>query len=181
MNAKCKIENVKWFAVLFLILHFTFLITTPVRAQGILPTPGETCTDETCRKQICPSSRICSQGKCIVPGGNVSQETLPCNFTLDEIVLTGIKMSNFIFGITGSLMLLFIAYGGYQLFTSMGNPEGIQAGRKTLTSAFIGVILIFAATILVRFAAGLILPHAGEPGATIPEGAGGSLPKIQLP
>ena len=67
------------------------------------------------------------------------------------MVLTGINMSKFIFGITGSLMLMFIAYGGYKMFTSVGNPEGIMEGRKILTAAFIGVIIIFSAGILIPF------------------------------
>ena len=162
--------------------------------RGILPTAGETCADDECRRLICPQSpipRICEQGKCIVnaqgqPRGIVAQETLPCNYTLDDMVLTGINMSNFIFGITGSLMLMFIAYGGYKLFTSVGNPEGIMEGRKILTAAFIGVILIFGASILVRFVSGLILPdprqlQPGQPrGATIPVPADGGLAKIEI-
>ena len=192
-NCATKHGNMETWKQLFLVSCFLFLAILPqsVHAQqGILPTPGETCADDVCREAICPQSpvpRICEEGKCIVnaqgqPRGIPSQETLPCNYTLDDMVLSGIKMANFIFGITGSLMLMFIAYGGYQMFTSVGNPEGVMAGRKTLTAAFLGVIIIFAASILVRFVAGLILPDPGEPGATtIPQAQEGGLPKIRIP
>ena len=150
-------QNVKLGGLLaaFLILNFTFLIPTPAQALEvqILPTPGETCKDDACRKAICPGNppSICTQGKCVVAGGNPAASTIPCNYTLDELVLTGVNLSKFIFGITGSLALLFIAYGGYQLLTSIGNPEHIQKARGTLTAAFIGLIIILAATIFVRF------------------------------
>ncbi|MDO8505968.1 MAG: pilin [bacterium] len=193
MNAEFRMSLIKKyspFLIVFFILNSAFFIPAPAaNAQGgILPTPGETCADDECRQLICPQSpipRICEEGKCIVnaqgqPRGIAAQETLPCNYTLDDMVLTGINMSKFIFGITGSLMLMFIVYGGYQLFASVGNPEGIMAGRKTLTAAFIGVILIFGASILVRFIAGLILPAPGPRVTTIPVPAGGALPKIEV-
>ena len=155
------------------------LLAPAARAQGgLLPTPGETCPDDACRQQICPQSpveRICERGKCLTvkPKGNWTTETLPCNYTLDDFVLVGVNLSNLIFGITGSLMLLFIAYGGYQYLTSMGNPEGLQGAKKTLTAAFVGLIIIFGASLFVRFIAELVGVNIGTP-------TGGGLPKIEV-
>src|SRR3989338_480820 len=180
MNAKCKMQNGKWtwFLAAFLIFNFTFYIPTAQAQGGLLPTPGETCPNDECRKQICPQSpvaRTCVSGKCVTvdPKGSVATETLPCNYTLDDFALVGINLYNVIFGITGSLMLLFFAYGGYQYLTSMGNPEGLQAAKKTLTAALIGVILILGATLFVRFIAALVGVNIGVP-------AGGGLPKIEV-
>lgn len=140
----------------------------------LLPVPGESCEKLSgadkqyeCKTRVCPKEYSCQQGVClygIAKGQTVNQNdqrvtapgALPCNYTLDELVGAGVNMSNIIFGFTGSLMLMFIAYGGYQMLTSMGNAEAIQKARKTLTAAFIGFILIVAATILVRFAGELI-------------------------
>lgn len=190
MQRESGIKNyAKWGRLLVivslsLILNSLFLIPNSVQAQGILPTPGETCEDDTCRKAICPQGRLCEQGKCITqnPPGNVAQETLPCNYTLDELLLTGINMAKFIFVITGALMLMFIAYGGFTLFTSVGNPEEIMKGRKILTAAFIGVILIFGATILVQFAANLIGVRFREsPGSALQKTPGVCLPGTTCP
>lgn len=203
-NVKCRSTNRRNFTfyilnftlILFSIFNFTFYIAAPAAAQ-IIPVPGTTCaydrSPEECRKNICPcegrdsegeciegKQLMCYSGKCGKTAADAAAANLPCNFTLDDIVLSTINVAQFIIGITGALMLLFVAYGGYQYVISMGNPEEIQKGKKILTSAFIGLILVFTATLFVRFAAGLILPAPGERGAQIPEPSSGTLPKIEI-
>lgn len=176
---------------LFMILTIaTFVAIVPQVAQaqgGFLPTPGESCNalkpnDQIqCRKAICPSKRICFSGKCITASSQEEfakitkaelQNTLPCNYTIEDMVNSGVRMVTFIFGIAGSLTLLFFIYGGYTMLTSLGNPEEIQKGRKILTGALIGLVLILSAGFLVRFIASLVLPgpEAIKPGLTIAPG-----------
>lgn len=171
------------FLILLFILHSTFYIPTPASAAGIIPIPGTSCNalqgadKDDCNELICPKGppqRVCVAGQCLVEGQTgAGNDNLPCNFTLDDLVLTGVNMSNFIFGIMGALLLMFIAYGGYQMLISVGNPEDIQKARGTLTNAFIGVILITGAVVLVRFAALLL-------GSNLPEGPKGSLQRIPV-
>jgi hypothetical protein len=51
----------------------------------------------------------------------------------------------YIFAITGIILLFMIIFSGYSLLTSAGNPEGIEKGKKRLTAALTGFIIIFAA------------------------------------
>lgn len=170
---KFEIRNLKFeICVLLLAIGFLLLAAPAVRAQEVDPgrfsiigavKPGDTCPDEECRKQICPclerdESGACAEGrqmqcfagKCGVNAQDATASNIPCNYTLDDIVLTGVKISQFIFGIAGSLMLLMFVYGGYKLLTSFGNSERVQAGRKVLTAAVIGGIIILGAALFVR-------------------------------
>ncbi len=51
----------------------------------------------------------------------------------------------YILAVAGLILLLMIIASGYQLLTSVGNPEGIETGKKRLTASLVGFILIFAA------------------------------------
>jgi len=51
----------------------------------------------------------------------------------------------YVFSISGIVLLFMIIAAGYQLLTSAGNPEGMEKGKKRLTAALTGFILIFAA------------------------------------
>lgn len=154
---------------LFFILNFSFFIT-PVVAQ-IVPVPGGSCElltadadKKACREAICPKGFQCGQGKCLTAPGRFAQEkdiALPCNYTLEDLIGAAVRVALFIVGITGSLTLLFFAYGGYAFFTSMGNPESIQKAKGILTAAFIGFILIVGSGFMIQFVAGLVLPAGG--------------------
>jgi very-short-patch-repair endonuclease len=146
--------------------------------QGGITNPTPTCTDDKY------TYSYCTFGKCIYeesagkgPPQNINpnelENALPCNYTLEDLVGAGVRVAMFIFGIAGSLAFLFFVYGGYQMVTALGNPEAINAAKKTLTGAVIGLILILTAGFVVRFVGGLILPQAGEEissGLIIPAG-----------
>jgi len=150
-------------AVAFLLFSFAFFITPVAQAQ-LLPTPGSSCGDNTvCRQTICPQSRICNQqGRCIAGNNSATAapegQNIPCNYTLEDLIGVGVRMATLIFGITGSLALLFFVYGGFKMLTAAGNPEHVQEGRKILTGAVIGVIIILGAGLIVQFVGRLVLP-----------------------
>lgn len=153
-------------ASVFYILHSTFYIA-PLAQAALLPTPTGSCPS------IAPD---CVQGKCTVAGAVAPGYELPCNYTLDDILQSGVNFINLILGIVGGLALLMFVYGGYQMLTSMGNPEGIKKGKDTLTGAFIGLILILGVAIFVWFA-GRLLGAAVEPSGKIVASPGCCLDK----
>ena len=60
---------------------------------------------------------------------------------------------NFFLGFLGLIAVLMIIYGGVLVLTSAGNPEGADKGKKILTYAAIGIVIIllsfaFVATVL---------------------------------
>ncbi len=53
-------------------------------------------------------------------------------------------------GIAVLLAMLMIVLGGYYLMTSGGNAEQATKGKEYITSALIGVVLLFCAYLLLR-------------------------------
>ncbi|MFH1315054.1 MAG: pilin [Candidatus Uhrbacteria bacterium] len=52
-------------------------------------------------------------------------------------------------GLSGSAALLMFVYGGFLWLTSGGSKERIDKGKKTLVWAIIGIVVIFAAYVIV--------------------------------
>ncbi len=58
---------------------------------------------------------------------------------------------NTVFGVVGSLALLMFIYGGLTWMTSAGNKEAVDKGKRIITWAAIGLVIIFTSYALVRF------------------------------
>lgn len=58
----------------------------------------------------------------------------------DDIVSNVIKV---FLGIVGAIALLIIIYGGFELLISAGNQEKVDKGKKALTWAVIGLVVVF--------------------------------------
>ena len=52
-------------------------------------------------------------------------------------------------GIVGIISVLFIVIGGFQYITSAGNEEQAEAGKKTLTNAIIGLVIVILSYVIV--------------------------------
>lgn len=78
-----------------------------------------------------------------------------------EVVFTGINdtwlivanVVDILIRIAGLLAVLFIIYGGIRYIISQGQPENIQAAKRTLTNAVIGLALAILASTIVGFIA----------------------------
>lgn len=56
----------------------------------------------------------------------------------------------FIIGISGGLAFLLMLLGAFQMITSAGNPETLQAGRDRFQSAIIGLLFVIFAVLLLQ-------------------------------
>lgn len=54
-------------------------------------------------------------------------------------------------GISGSIALAMIVYGGFLWLTAGGNPGRIDSGKQTLIWSVLGLLVIFGANILANF------------------------------
>lgn len=54
-------------------------------------------------------------------------------------------------GISGSIALLMIVYGGFLWLTAAGNTGRIDKGKQTLLWSIFGLAVIFSANILAQF------------------------------
>lgn len=53
-------------------------------------------------------------------------------------------------GIGGGIAFLLILFGGFQILTSAGNPEHLNAGKELVTSAITGLLIIIFSIFLLR-------------------------------
>ena len=75
----------------------------------------------------CPSDEICN----------------PLKFGTVPEILSAI--ANFLFTISIPIAVIFIIIGGFQFATAAGNPEKINAGKRTITWAVIGIVVLLVA------------------------------------
>lgn len=86
-------------------------------------------------------------------GGGFMRLELPActkngDCTLDDIVQTGVNFANFLFGISGAILLATFVYAGV-LYLTAGSGESVSKAKDMLKNAVIGMILVFGAGLLV--------------------------------
>lgn len=54
-------------------------------------------------------------------------------------------------GIGGGIAFLLILLGGFQVMTSNGVPEKVQAGKELITSAITGLVMLIFSVFILRF------------------------------
>lgn len=154
--------------------------TDPSRYDGNCPyTDYDLCTQECIRRTSETKWRCDSRQGCIrTETGNFESESQckdNCDFykqtkDLPEALCDGgtgintaigcIPVSNindliafilrWAIGIGGGIAFLLIAFAGFQIASSSGNPERLQAGRELLTSAIAGLIMLVFSVFILR-------------------------------
>lgn len=79
---------------------------------------------------------------CVDSGGN-------CD--VSDFLKVGIRVSNIILGLTGSLSLLMFVAGGFMMLLSSGNKEMVEKGKKTLIGAVIGLVIVFSSYLIIKY------------------------------
>lgn len=85
-------------------------------------------------------------------GGFLRLELPSCtksgNCGLDDIVQTGVNFANFLFGISGAILLATFVYGGV-LYLTAGSSGNVGKAKDMIKNALIGMVLVFGAGLLV--------------------------------
>lgn len=68
-----------------------------------------------------------------------------------DLALVGLGLLDIALRLAGLVAVGFVVYGGFQLVTSQGDPEGIKHGRQTIINALIGLVIALLATAIVAF------------------------------
>lgn len=71
--------------------------------------------------------------------------------------------------IVGYAAMIFIIYGGYQFIMSQGDPGKTAAGKKTLTSAIIGMVIALSASVIVN--TGMVILNINSAGGSLDKSA----------
>ncbi len=61
------------------------------------------------------------------------------------------KIIGLAIGMAGGIAFLLILFGGFQIMTSAGNPEQLNAGRELVSSAITGLLLIIFSIFILQF------------------------------
>jgi hypothetical protein len=93
----------------------------------------EVCKDASCGH--CGETEVWTAFGCI--------STDPSGF-IGSLLSVGI-------GIAGGIAFLLILVGGFQILTSAGDPEKLNAGREMVMSSIAGLLLIIFSVFLLRF------------------------------
>ncbi|MDP2768006.1 MAG: pilin [Candidatus Methanoperedens sp.] len=73
------------------------------------------------------------------------------NYSLNDFIQLAVNVSQWILGITGSLALLAFIYGGVVFLISAGNTEMVAKGKRIITGAVIGLVIVFASYTIIQF------------------------------
>lgn len=60
------------------------------------------------------------------------------------------RVINYLIGMIGLFVIVRIVYSGAQMILAQGNAEGIKKARAGITNALIGLIIVFAAYLIVN-------------------------------
>ena len=80
------------------------------------------------------------------------------DFTLNDFVRVGMRVTEIILGIVGSLALLMFIYGGLMMIIAGvstraegGKDKKINIGKDAIENAIIGLVIVFAAYMIIGF------------------------------
>ena len=119
----------KTILTLTLLAVFGLMFATPVNAQlGI----WEDCT---LVRPIEVDGTSYSEGATVTMGQNEGQGSLVC--MLNAVY----RAINVLIWFMVALVVLFVIYGGYKILTARGVEDDINAGKKMITFAIIGVFI----------------------------------------
>lgn len=101
--------------------------------------------------------------KCNVqsPGTGKSGDDQKVKQFVWTIVLNVVSM---ILGIVGYVAIGFVMWGGIQYMTGQGDPGKVARGKRTITNAVIGIIIVASASIISGALSGIISGAAGKDG-----------------
>ena len=98
--------------------------------------------------------RLSAQSSIINPNATGTEVTRPYdtgNYSLSDILAIAIISSRWVLGIVGSLALLMFIYGGFTFLISAGSSEKIGEARKILIAAVVGLFIVFASFVIIKF------------------------------
>ena len=101
-----------------------------------------------------------AQAVILVPCGRNVPGSEPCEFK--HLVTLFIRVINYLISVAAVVAMYHILLAGFNLITSLGNPEKIETAKKTVANAIVGFGLIILAFVFINLVVNGIF---GSPGA----------------
>lgn len=74
------------------------------------------------------------------------------NCQLNDFLLLGVNLINYMLAISGSLALLFFVWGGFRMLSSGGSSDAVEKGKHAISSAAIGLVIVLLSWMIVNIA-----------------------------
>ena len=84
----------------------------------------------------------------LAQGWSTSGDT-PAQLSDLEVVFANIVRA--VLGLAGIVLFLMLLVGGFKYMTAGGDPKALDAAKKTLTYAIMGIVLVASAFLILRF------------------------------
>ena len=118
------------------------------------PTPTQTQTTAATSPTVNPNT-VC--GTAILDGSLLAALNAPNQMSLSLFTVLIYNVVVLILCIVGALTLLMIVYGGITMLISGGSSKNVEKGKKIITDAIIGLVIVLTAYILVHFVIDTVL------------------------
>jgi hypothetical protein len=82
-----------------------------------------------------------------VPSANGKIDLNSDTLTLGTVIT---QLLPYVFGVAGIILLFMIISSGFQMMTSKGDPKIFQVAQGKLTTAVVGILILFASFFVVR-------------------------------
>lgn len=114
-------------------------------------TPSKTCkdpNDPTFDPNINIACATAGGDQCSVDGSPGFKTAIGCIPTNPDKLVQAVL--TFVIGISGGLAFLLMLLGAFQMLTSAGNPETLNAGKDRFTQAIIGLLFVIFSVLLLQ-------------------------------
>lgn len=88
----------------------------------------------------------------ITIGDHTIEIPLPAVFDSPQgLILEAKDIINILIALGSVIAVGMIIVSGYTLMTSTGDPDKVEQGQKTLTGAVVGLLIVWAAGLIIKF------------------------------
>lgn len=126
--------------------------------KKIIASDSELESPELLDLQACPAPNINTPGAINSGGsggasmpGKVQEAKLDNPTGISTINGLIAKIIQIFLGIIGTISLVMFIYGGYQIFSALGNSGKIKTGQQTLVYATVGILVVFTSYAILQF------------------------------
>ncbi len=123
-----RIRN--YFTLFLLLSSFLLGSTTLAEEKNLTVEPGKKA----------PESFVSNLGPACLENGNC---------TLCDVLKVFATIMQWILSTVAALSLFFVIYGGFDLLTSGGNSEKVDAGKKKIGGSIIGLIIVLGSYLVI--------------------------------
>lgn len=71
--------------------------------------------------------------------------------SVEDLLNDGAALIDILIGLGSVVAVAMLIVAGYTLITAAGNPDKIEQGQKTITGAIIGLVVVWAGGLIVKF------------------------------